>query len=1577
MNMLMSVYTKKAFKEYLLPAVNNTDFSVTLFDDCFQIEEDIQLNMEVIDNCWKIKETSDYSLSRRGQFCFGEILKDGDVLELRTKAEEEIYIFVQSMKDCFHPFSKFSLNGTQEITVGSSNSNDIVYNYLGMVSKQHARIVKTSDVYSIINTGRNGIYINSSKIEDECPLEFGMYINILGLHMVFLGDILAVDTISQPVNINSDKLINIGNESEKKEINDEEMILSEGKKLYHRAPRDYEKINEDCVEIEAPPQPVKSKQRPLYMTIGPSITMALPMLMGCVLMVYASTAEGRQTSLYMYSGLIMAVTSMAIGVIWALVNIRYQKKEEKEQEVYRVQAYGGYLEEKTKEIQEKYSETMHRLKTVYPDAESCMDYDEDKGVLWNRNRTHGDFLKHRLGLGNMPFQIDLNVPKKKFTLYTDEMAEKPLEIKNQYDVLKNVPIMLDLVEKNLVGVVGGLKKKGAVEVARIISAQVAANNCYTDVKLGYIYDEASSSDFEQWNFARWLPHVWSEDKKVRYIASTKEEASDVFYELTKIFRERSESPKVRIKEIFPKPYYIIFVSNPEMLEGEPISKYIYGRDKTFGLTTILLAERYEELPNDCDFIIENTVDFQGMYEVSDAQDEKQRITFDKIDGDKLECFSRHLSSLRVLELETGGEIPNELTFFEMMKVNNPEDLPVAELWAKNRTYDNIRGQIGQKAGGVPCYLDVHEKYHGPHGLVAGTTGSGKSETLQTYMLSLAVNYSPDDVGFFIIDYKGGGMANLFDGLPHLVGQISNLSGNQVKRAMISIKSENRRRQQIFTEHGVNNINLYTKLYKNGEAKYPIPHLFIIVDEFAELKREEPEFMKELISVAQVGRSLGVHMILSTQKPGGTVDENIWSNSKFRLCLRVQNQQESKDMLHKPDAAYITQAGRCYLQVGNDEVYELFQSGYSGADYDKDAVGSKKEIAELLTMNGRVEITGNSIKRIHKIQEEKEKTESQRKVKKMTQLDAVKEYLAYIARTKGYTYKTKLWLPVMASHIYLKEFKNYRTTAFSETHHWQEYDGEWRLEVSFGLLDDPEKQMQIPLNVNFAVDENVAILGNIISGKSTMMQTICFALIEKYTPDIFNFYALDFSSKMMAAFESVPHCGGVMFENDLDKIGKFFHMMDTILEERKELLRGGNYKQYVQIHGIKFPAILIFIDNYAAFKEKTEEIYEDMVIRLSKEGISHGIYLIISGKGYGVNDITKRVGENLKTVFCLAMQERYDYSEYLRNNQIAVLPETDIKGRGLARYGKRVLEYQTALAVEADNDYQRLEKIRTVCMEMSETWDGKNARRIPEIPAKPVWSEFSQLDMFSQVNGMRDYLAVGYNSIDASVYGIPLREIYCYLICGTPRSGKTNFMKVCIQAVLEKQARICILDSPQKILSTYSNMDGVIYIGKESEVLGFFEQLMPVFVERNIRKRQMLEEDYEEDEIFDVLSKEVPYFIFIPDLIWFVQFVGGQNSDVRGFMETMIEKGRLHNIYFICEFAMNKRATVSGYRLFNLFTEYKTGIHFGGKTADNTLLSFASMSYKEQNQTEKAGIGIPSDTNTDKVVKHIVVPLARR
>ncbi len=501
------------------------------------------------------------------------------------------------------------------------------------------------------------------------------------------------------------------------------------------------------------------------------------------------------------------------------------------------------------------------------------------------------------------------------------------------------------------------------------AVQIAANNCYTDVKMVFIYDEEKYSDKCGWDFIKWFPHVWSEDKTTRYIAGNALEAGDIFYELTNILRKRENEAKLDSQNVMPKPYYLLFVSDASLLEGELIAQYVYEPKPVYGMTTVILADYAYELPNACEHVIQNDNNFSGFYHTMGQTEERHSVLFEKLLADDVKALSHTLAGMEVSELESSGNIPSSLDFFEMFGVNSLEGLGVLDRWRKSRTYNTMGVLIGKKMGGADAVLDIHEKYHGPHGLIAGTTGSGKSELLQTYILSLAVNFSPDDVGFFVIDFKGGGMANLFLNLPHMVGQISNLSGNQVRRAMISIKSENMRRQRMFNKYGVNNINLYTRLYKDGEASEPIPHLFIVIDEFAELKREEPEFMQELISVAQVGRSLGVHLILATQKPSGTVDDNIWSNSKFRLCLRVQDRADSNDMLHKPDAAYLTQAGRCYLQVGNDEIYELFQSGYSGAAYEEEAFDTKAEIAQMLTRMGKTAIVGSRIKM--KFKEEKQ------------------------------------------------------------------------------------------------------------------------------------------------------------------------------------------------------------------------------------------------------------------------------------------------------------------------------------------------------------------------------------------------------------------------------------------------------------------------------------------------------------------------------------------------------------------------------------------------------------------------------
>jgi S-DNA-T family DNA segregation ATPase FtsK/SpoIIIE len=594
----------------------------------------------------------------------------------------------------------------------------------------------------------------------------------------------------------------------------------------------------------------------------------------------------------------------------------------------------------------------------------------------------------------------------------------------------------------------------------------------------------------------------------------------------------------------------------------------------------------------------------------------------------------------------------------------------------------------------------------------------------------------------------------------------------------------------------------------------------------------------------------------------------------------------------------------------------------------------------------------------------------------TQLDAVKDYLKYIAESNGYQKNHQLWMPVLPSYIYMQEFAEYQNEAFAEGT-WKSQSGSWSLEIPIGKLDDPQNQAQVPLHFSFSEGGHHAIIGSVVSGKSTMIQTILYGMVTKYSPEYVNVYALDFSSKMMSAFEGLAHFGGIMYEGDDEKIAKFFNMIERILNERKRVFRGGNYNQYVQVHGMEFPAIIIAIDNYSAFKEKTEDRYEKLMIQLSKEGVGHGIFLLVSAGGFGMNEIPGRIAENFKTVLCLELPDKYAYGDVLHTTQIQVLPEAGIKGRGLAVYGSRVLEYQTALALKAEDDYQRMERISELCMEMNQSWKGKRAQPVPEIPKKPEWQTFIQLPDVTEAVRTDYLLPVGYNFSNAEVYSVDLSQIYCYLISGAAKTGKKNFMKAMIESARMKKSKICLIDG-DGVMKQYASQEDITYVHDFDELFTYFQDtLTPEFVRRNVYKKQILEEGLEEEELYKYTRKQTPMFIFISDMLWFIRTIyDGQNSlkGTKQFMETLTSKGRYHNIYFVGILNMDDKNVVKGYQTFLNFASYKTGIHFGGNVMQNGFLNFDYLPFKEQTKTEKTGIGQLPEMDGEVSAAKIVVPL---
>ena len=679
------------------------------------------------------------------------------------------------------------------------------------------------------------------------------------------------------------------------------------------------------------------------------------------------------------------------------------------------------------------------------------------------------------------------------------------------------------------------------------------------------------------------------------------------------------------------------------------------------------------------------------------------------DYDK-ERIARTLAPLNHLQ-NLKSSIPDSVTFMEMYGAETFEDLQVSSRWKKNAPYKSLAVPIGLRGQDDLVQLNLHEKAHGPHGLIAGTTGSGKSETIQSYILSLAVNFHPHDVAFLLIDYKGGGMANLFKNLPHLLGTITNLDGAQSMRALASINAEIHRRERLFGEFEVNHINQYQKKFKNGEATEPLPHLFLISDEFAELKVNQPDFIKELVSIARVGRSLGVHLILATQKPSGVVDDQIWSNSRFKIALKVADRSDSNEMLHTPDAAEITQTGRAYLQVGNNEVYELFQSAWSGADYqpDKDDMGIEDHTIYLINELGQYEILNEDLSGLEDVDEIKEVP---------TELDAIVHHIQLLCEEQEIPPVPQPWLPPLKERIALDELEEVQPAVA-----WAQ---EKPLSVLLGMADIPQAQKQEAVSINLSKDGHILLYGSPGTGKTTFLQTAGMDLARKFSPKALTMYLMDFGTNGLAPLSKLPQVADTMLLDQTEKISKFVRIMERELNRRKKLLADygvGTLDLYRQASGQEESAIVILLDSYEAFKEEAyeAELFK-LLVRISREGLSIGVHLLVTA-GRQTN-LRAQLYSNFKHQLSLPQNEAGEVRAIVGSTPLAMTME-DIKGRALMKR-EEVDVIQLALPVYGANDTQVLNNLRQEVASLQEAWTGQRPSAIPMVPEELTMEEFLNL-----------------------------------------------------------------------------------------------------------------------------------------------------------------------------------------------------------------------------------------------------------
>ena len=500
--------------------------------------------------------------------------------------------------------------------------------------------------------------------------------------------------------------------------------------------------------------------------------------------------------------------------------------------------------------------------------------------------------------------------------------------------------------------------------------------------------------------------------------------------------------------------------------------------------------------------------------------------------------------------------------------------------------------------------------------------------------------------------------------------------------------------------------------------YNEKELFLISDEFAELKANQPDFIKELVSIARVGRSLGVHLILATQKPSGVVDDQIWSNSRFKIALKVADRSDSNEMLHTPDAAEITQTGRAYLQVGNNEVYELFQSAWSGADYqpEKDDMGIEDHTIYLINELGQYEILNEDLSGLEDADEIKEVP---------TELDAIVHNIQLLCEEQEIPPVPQPWLPPLKERITLEELEEVQPTVA-----WEQ---EKPLSVLLGMADIPQAQKQEAVSINLAKDGHVLLYGSPGTGKTTFLQSAGMDLARKFSPKDLTMYLMDFGTNGLAPLSKLPQVADTMLLDQTEKISKFVRIMEKELNRRKKLLSEhgvGTLELYRQASGQKEPAIVILLDSYEAIKEEAyeAELFK-LLVRISREGLSIGVHLLMTA-GRQTN-LRAQLYSNFKHQLSLPQNEASEVRVIVGATPLAMTME-DIKGRALMKR-EEVDVIQLALPVSGANDTQVLNNLRQAVASLQEAWTGTRPSAIPMVP-----EELTEADFYSRASVQAAY-----------------------------------------------------------------------------------------------------------------------------------------------------------------------------------------------------------------------------------------------
>lgn len=1231
--------------------------------------EDFNFLVEATSHQWMLICTSQMRIVMNNEMLADRTpLPENGIIRLVSR-NRKMMVFVLSADQQSSFTQRFRILDCPRIQIGRQESMPIEL-LNPIASRKHAIMTKRDTRFVITDIQSSfGVFVNGIKIQEK-TLELGDVVQLPGVKIVIGLGFFTVSSDNHNCKINGLPAMKQG------DLNglDWRPALKIENEIFFRKPRTRSfRFNSQDISVDAPPAQIGTEKIPLALRFGgPAVYSGVSAMSG-------------------------HFTSMISSVLFPMLTSKYTDKQKKEYEERRVRKYTRYLQQKVNEIEQIRLFESKDLNENNPSALELSTYIAKMYRLWERRPLDPDFLKLRIGTGSQKLKSKIQYPERTFGMDEDPLMMQMISYMERDYSIADAPIVVDFFENYICGFKGGPGQRESMFLTLLFEL------CYlhapSEVKVILL---APESFLERYPSLRYIPHIWDEERDFRFIASSFSECMAISSKLVERIEENSRHNSDRHAVLKNAPYYFVFSFSLPLLSAVTAFEKVLQSEKNIGFTILSFSD---SLPNSCIQLFDlegiNSTVLQLLHQ--DEQD--VHFTQDEMDFSWVNAGFRKMANLKIPVTDQKKSLPDMLTFLEMMGAGKVEHLSILKRWQESNPMKSLATPVGVNPDGSLFYLDLHEKQHGPHGLIAGMTGSGKSEFIISYILSMAVNYHPDEVSFVLIDFKGGGLTGAFEDksrgirLPHLAGTITNLDGNTMQRALISIESELKRRQAIFLEarsianEGTMDIYSYQQLYRSGVVKEPVSHLFIISDEFAELKSQQPEFMDQLISTARIGRSLGVHLILATQKPAGVVNDQIWSNSKFKVCLKVQDRADSMEMIKRPEAAEIKETGRFYLQVGYNEFFALGQSAWTGAPYEpSDRVVKKKE-NEISFLDW----TGQTVFRV--------KPTKKKNKKEIPQLVSIMKHLTELAAREQVASRP-LWKEPLPRMIDLDTIE--KTD--------QKY-----LAVA-GMVDDPVHQQQMPLQFSILKMKNLLITGEAGSGKSTLLQMLLLSLLEHTSPDDLNLYILDLPGKSMGAFKEAKHVGAVFQRPEFSTMTRVTEKISDILEERKNLFMKLRLNKFEDVQNqMTLPLILLVIDGFDEMPDDREaRELKERLVTLARTGPAYGIQMIIVIQHH--QNLPVRLRMEMNSYLPLHLKESYHYFD-LFGKRPTIIPEI-LPGRGLVSQNDQLLEFQTAIFKPKETENARqaclIERIRKANLRYIHA---KLPEQIVTLNRKQTYSEF--------------------------------------------------------------------------------------------------------------------------------------------------------------------------------------------------------------------------------------------------------------